>query len=154
MKRSERMAPVQRVLGTTERDRARDMGTAQKQLEDAEARLRDLRQYHGEYLQGFEQRARTGQSVLALRDYQLFLARLEEAIRQQEQIVAQAKQDVSGSRQRWQSAARQVKAVESVVSRWQGDEKRQADRIEQKNTDERAMRPRSAGPGGSSSEHS
>ncbi len=146
MKRSERMAPVQRVLGNTERDRARDFGSAQQQVEQARTRLAELRQYHAEYTQGFEQRARGGQSALALRDYQLFLARLEEAIRQQEKIVEQTEQALSGSRQRWQNAARQVKAVESVVNRWQGDERRRADRLDQKDTDERAQRARTGRP--------
>lgn len=151
MKRSERMAPVQRMLGNTERERARDLGAAQKQLDDAQTRLRDLQQYHDEYLQGFEQRARGGLSGMALRDYRLFLSRLAEAVRQQEQLVAQAREGVAGSTRHWQGAARQVKAVESVVGRWQGEERRHADRLEQKDTDERAQRR--VGAGGSSGEH-
>lgn len=143
-KRSERMAPVQRVLGSNEKDRARDLGAAQRQQQEAEQRLRDLQQYHDEYLRGFEQRARTGQSASSLRDYQQFLARLKEAIRQQEQLVQQSREAVAGSRQRWQSAARQVKAVDSVVGRWQGDERRREERLDQKDSDERAQQRRHA----------
>jgi flagellar protein FliJ len=142
MKRSERMAPVQRVLGSNERDRARDLGAAQKTLAEAETRLQDLRQYREDYLNNFQQRARAGNSAMALRDFQLFLARLEEAVKQQEQIVAQARDALAGSKQRWQGAARQVKAVESVVGKWQTDERRRADQHEQKETDERAQRRR------------
>lgn len=138
-KRADRMAPVQKVLGSAEKEKARDFGSARRQQEEAEQRLKDLQQYHDEYLVGFEQRARTGQSASALRDYQLFLARLKDAIRQQEQVVQQAHEAVAGSRKRWQSAARKVKAVESVVDRWQGDERRQADRLDQKDSDERAL---------------
>jgi flagellar FliJ protein len=143
-KRSERMAPVQRVLGSAEKERARDFGSAQREKEEAEKRLKDLQQYHDEYLLGFEQRARTGQSASALRDYQLFLARLKDAIKQQEQVVQQSCEAVAGSRQRWQSAARQVKAVDSVVDRWQGDERRLADRLDQKDSDEHAQQRRHA----------
>jgi flagellar protein FliJ len=145
MKRSERMAPVKQVLGNAERDRARDMGSAQKHVDEAQSRLRDLRQYHLDYLQNFQQRARAGQSAQTLRDYQLFLARLEEAVRQQEQVVAQAIAAFDGSRARWQGAARQVKAVDAVVGKWQGDERRRADQLEQKEIDERAQRGRHAG---------
>ena len=140
MKRSDRMAPVQRVLGNAEKDRARDVGSTQRQLEAAEEKLQSLQQYHREYMQGFEQRARTGQTVMALRDYQLFLARLQEAIRQQEQVVAQAREAVAASKQRWQSAAKQVKAVDSVVNRWVRAERQGADRQEQRDSDERAQR--------------
>jgi flagellar FliJ protein len=140
MKRSERMVPVQQVLGKTERDRARAMGTAQQGLVAAESRLQELQQYHADYLQGFQQAARAGSNALALRDYQHFLGKLEEAMRQQEQIVAQARRGVAGTTRQWQGAAQRVKMVESVVGKWQGEELHHEDRLEQKNSDERAQR--------------
>lgn len=145
MKRSERMGPVQKVLGGVERDRAREMGSAQQNLAAAESRLQELQQYHSDYLNSFQQTAMAGRNVMALRDFQAFLARLEDAIRQQQQIVAQARQTVAGSTKLWQTAAQRVKAVDSVVDKWQGDERRREDRLEQKDTDERAQRkPRGA----------
>jgi flagellar protein FliJ len=141
MKRSERMAPVKQVLGSAERDRAREVGATQKALVEAEARLLDLQQYHLDYLKDFQQRAKAGQNALTLRDYQQFLARLQEAVKQQEQVVAQARDAVASSTQRWQGAARRVKAIDSVVDKWQREEGRTAARIEQKVIDERAQRP-------------
>jgi flagellar protein FliJ len=140
VKRSDRMAPVQRVLGGAERDRARDMGAAQRSLQAAETRLQELQQYRSDYLGGFQRSAKAGGNVLALRDFQQFLARLEEAVRQQEQIVSQARQSVAGSTTQWQSAAKRVKAVDSVVDKWQCEERRREDQLEQKNFDERAQR--------------
>ena len=140
MTRSERLAPVQRVLGQTEQQRARDLGEARQLLVAAETKLQDLQQYRQDYERVFQQRATTGQSVMALRDFQVFLARLDQAIQQQGQIAEAARGDVAGRTTRWQSAARQVKAVDSVVGRWQGEERRADDRREQKDTDERAQR--------------
>ena len=140
MTRSERLAPVQRVLGQTEQQRARDLGEARQRLVAAETKLQDLQQYRQDYERVFQQRATTGQSVMALRDFQVFLARLDQAIQQQTQIAEAARGDVAGRTTRWQSAARQVKAVDSVVGRWQGEERRADDRREQKDTDERAQR--------------
>ncbi|HXR51595.1 MAG TPA: flagellar export protein FliJ [Steroidobacteraceae bacterium] len=140
MTRSERLAPVQRVLGQTEQQRARDLGEARQRLVAAETKLQDLQQYRQDYERVFQQRATTGQSVMALRDFQVFLARLDQAIQQQGQIAEAARGDVAGRTTRWQSAARQVKAVDSVVGRWQGEERRADDRREQKDTDERAQR--------------
>jgi flagellar FliJ protein len=145
MKRSERMAPVRRVLGNDERERARNLGAAQQQLADAERKLLDLQQYRSDYAAAFEQRARQGQSVVALRDFQLFMTRLDTAIQQQQQVVDAARGQLSGDRQRWQRAARQVKAVDSVVDRWQTEERRVVDRREQKESDERAQRGPLAG---------
>lgn len=140
MTRSERMAPVQKVLDQKEKDRARELGEAQTRYSQAEAKLNDLEQYRRDYEQAFQQRARSGQPARALRDFQVFLARLDQAIQQQRQIVAATRQDVSGHSTRWQSAARKVKAVDSVVDRWQGEERRAEHRREQKETDERAQR--------------
>lgn len=135
------MAPVQRVLDQKQRDRARELEDARSRLVAAEAKLRDLEQYRLDYEQAFQQRARTGQPVRALRDFQVFLARLDLAIEQQGQIVATTRNDVSGHSSLWQSVARQAKAVDSVVDRWNGEERRAQDRRDQKETDERAQRP-------------
>jgi flagellar protein FliJ len=140
MKRSDRMAPVQQVLSDAEQARARELGSAQQRLADAEAKLGDLRKYHADYQRSFQVRGQQGQSVTALRDFQAFLARLEEALKQQEKAVAMAREQVSMQRRNWQGAARQVKAVESVVERWQSAEARATDRRDQKETDERAQR--------------
>jgi len=136
------MAPVQRVLDQKEKDRARELGDARSRLATAESKLRDLEQYRQDYEQAFQERAKAGQPVRALRDFQVFLARLDQAIQQQRQVVEANRSDVSGHSTRWQSAARQVKAVDSVVDRWQGEERRAQDRRDQKETDERAQRAR------------
>lgn len=140
MTRSERMAPVQQVFEVAERDRARELGDAQRELAAAEARLEELRTYQGEYQLAFQKRAEKGTSIRSLRDFQAFLARLDTALRQQEQRVAQAREQVAGSRRSWQGAAQQVKAVDSVVERWQMAEVRAGERREQKDADERAQR--------------
>ena len=134
------MAPVQRVLDQKEKDRARELGEARTRLVAAQAKLKDLEQYRQDYEQSFQQRAKAGQPVRALRDFQVFLARLDQAIQQQRQIVAATQGDVNGHSTRWQSAALKVKAVDSVVDRWQGEERRAQDRRDQKETDERAQR--------------
>jgi flagellar FliJ protein len=136
------MAPVQRVLDEKEKVRARELGEARTRLTAAEAKLHDLEQYRRDYEQAFQQRARTGQPVRALRDFQVFLARLDQAIQQQKQIVQAATDEVGGHSTSWKSAALKVKAVDSVVDRWNGEERRAQDRREQKETDERAQRTR------------
>lgn len=146
MTRSERMAPVQRLFGEAEKTRARELGDAQRRLADSEARLEELRNYRGEYLNAYRKRVEDGTSVRALRDFQAFLARLDEALRQQEQIVATAREQTAGSRRNWQGAARQVKAVDSVLNRWQVAEVRAGERRDQKDTDERAQRTASKAP--------
>jgi flagellar FliJ protein len=140
MTRSQRIVPVQKVLDRKEKDRARELGAARTRLSTAESKLKDLEQYRLDYEQTFQKRAKAGQSVRALRDFQVFLARLEQAIQQQRQIVAATRTEVSGHSTHWQNAARQVKALDSVLERWLGEERRAQGRREQKEVDERAQR--------------
>jgi flagellar FliJ protein len=147
MKRSERMEPVQQVLEGTEQARARELGEGQKRLAEAEAKLTELAAYHGEYLRAYRQRGQDGTSITRLRDFQAFLARLEQAMSQQEKVVAQARESVTAQRRNWQGAARQVKAVESVVGRWHRDEVKAGERRDQKETDERAQQTALRGRG-------
>jgi flagellar FliJ protein len=140
MKRAERMAPVQQVLEQGEQQRARELGDGQRNLAEAEARLTELRTYHGEYLQAYRRQAQDGVTVTRLRDFQSFLARLERALVQQEKVVTHAREQVQHQRTNWQGAARQVKAVETVVGRWHSAEVRAGERRDQKESDERAQR--------------
>jgi flagellar FliJ protein len=76
-----------------------------------------------------------------LRDFQTFMARLGEAVKQQAQLVAKAKADRDAERTVWQHAAQRAEVVGGLVKRWQKDEQRHADRQEQRESDERAQRP-------------
>lgn len=148
MTRSDRLAPVQQVLENSEQARARELGEGQKRLADAETRLAELKAYHADYHRAYRQRAENGTGVTTLRDFQAFLARLEQALAQQEKVVAAAHEQVAAQRRNWQGAARQVQAVESVVDRWRSAEARAGEQREQKETDERAQRAalRAGGP--------
>jgi flagellar protein FliJ len=140
MKRTARMGPVRKLLSNGERDRARDLAAAQKKLLAAEERLQELTRYHADYVASFQRRGKEGQNVATLRDFQAFLSRLLVAVSQQEQIVGQARAEMAGFSKQWQRAAQKSKAVENVVERWQGEERRSQDRKEQIETDERAQR--------------
>jgi small-conductance mechanosensitive channel len=88
MSPSKRLKPVQQVAASRERNAARTMGQARQHLAQEEAKLAQLRQYHQEYLQRFAQVASQGMSANQLQEYRAFLAKLDEAVRQQEKVVA------------------------------------------------------------------
>jgi flagellar FliJ protein len=140
MKRTTQLRPVQRVLEDGERSRARELGAAQQQVGAAEHKLRELQQYRQDYMRAFEDRARRGHSIVALRDFQAFLARLDAALKQQAAVVESAKVSLSGATQQWKRAARQAKALDVVVDRWNAQENQILQKIEQKESDERAQR--------------
>lgn len=140
MTRSERMKPVREVVGATERREAKQLAASEEKLAASERKLEELRQYEGDYRKGFNARASAGMGGQGLRDYQLFLARLAEAIRQQDKIVSAARAERDAQQEHWRVAAKQHKAIEHVVGNWQAEERRQVERREQRDSDERAQR--------------
>lgn len=145
MKRSERLEHVRSELEAQRRTLEQRLRSAEQRAGEAEVRMVELQRYRDEYANGFTARAAAGLGGAGLRDYQAFLVRLDEAVRQQGQIVKRAAAELEFERQRWRDAAVQVKAVETVGARWRAEEQRTDQRRDQRDTDERALR--SAVPG-------
>src|SRR5688572_14302807 len=142
MSRAKRLGPVQDVVEAAEQRLAQNVAKLQRRLSEAESKLLELERYRGEYAQGLTQRVSAGMGVAQLRDYQAFLGRLTEAIRQQQAVVQRARAERDAEQQHLQQAARRVKAIDHVVDQWQAEERRVADRNEQRDTDERGQRVR------------
>ena len=140
MTRSKSIKPVRKVMDDTERERAQCMARAQRRVIEAESKLQELARYHVDYSASFSRVASEGLVSTSLRDFQVFLSRLAEAERQQERIVARAREDLATETRRWQDAAQRSKALALVVDRWSGEERRQDERRDQLETDDRAQR--------------
>ena len=140
MTRTKRLQPVQDVVENAEKRLAQSLAAHERRLNEAETKLVELTRYRGEYEQQYTQRAGSGIGVTELRDYQAFLARLSEAMRQQQSVVHRVRAERDAERLRWQDAARRVKAIDHVVTQWQDEERRIADRRDQLETDERGQR--------------
>jgi flagellar protein FliJ len=138
--RAKRMKPVQNLYDDTERRLAVALATIERRVAEAEAKLQELERYRGEYDKQFALRAGSGIGATALRDYQAFLARLTEAIKQQQAVVKRAQSERDAERLRWQDAAKRAKALGHVVEQWQTEERRASDRREQRESDERSQR--------------
>jgi flagellar FliJ protein len=140
MTRAKRLEPVQQIVDDAQRRLAQSVAAFEKRVLEAEAKLQELQRYKGEYEQQFSQRAGRGISATDLRDYQAFLARLAEAIRQQQALVARARSEHQSERVKWQEALKRSKALGHVVERWQAEERHMNDRRDQRESDERAQR--------------
>jgi flagellar protein FliJ len=142
MSRATRLQPVQNLADDAERKAALRVAAAERNQRDAETKLADLERYANDYQQQYTGRVAGGIGVTELRDYQAFLARLGEAIRQQRAIVSRARHECDAERLRWQEAAKRSKALDHVADKWRDEERRAADRTEQREIDERAQRGR------------
>lgn len=140
MKRSDRLNEVRRVI-ETERDGA-SQRLAQKQSSVAFAgnRLQELLQYREDYLRRFRKDAGAGLSGTRVRDYQTFLAKLDQAIRQQQSALAKARAEADFEREKLRDISGQLAAVSGVADRWSGEERRAEERLDQQRSDELSQR--------------
>jgi flagellar protein FliJ len=140
MKRAQRLEPVQHIIDEAQKRLAMSVAGFEKRLQEGEKKLEELVRYKAEYEQGFQQRAAGGIGVMEMRDYQAFLARLAEAIKQQQALVTRARVEHEAERVKWQEALKRSKALGHVVERWQAEERHVTERREQRESDERAQR--------------
>ncbi|MCC6171069.1 MAG: flagellar export protein FliJ [Gammaproteobacteria bacterium] len=136
MKRAQRLDHFRDGLESTEKEHRAKFTAAESRAAEARARLAELERYRDEYLRSFGHRAAGGMDATALRDYQAFVARLGEAVRQQAQAVSRSELECEFERQRWNEAATRCRAVASVVERWKAEERIGLSRAEQRETDE------------------
>lgn len=140
MTRSKRMQPVVAVTANREREAARRLGELQQREQAAEQRLQELIHYREEYTRQFAEGGSLG--AARLQDYRIFLGRLNQAVEQQQALVERARQDCAAQRARWMELHTRVQALDKVVSRYRDSERSDRDRREQKESDQRALKPR------------
>lgn len=140
MKRAQRLKMVQRAVEDLERKRAGKLALSERNVKECEAKLGELETYQSNYLREFATRARGGIGGVGLRDYQTFLSRLAEAVRQQTQHVFRARTERDAELRSWQNAAQRAQAVGRIVTRWQAEDNRVLERREQHESDELAQR--------------
>ena len=144
MKRSKRLEPVAEMAVEEERECAGRVATIQQRLDEANKRSAELKRYVVEYQSMFQQRAAAGIDMAGLRDYQTFLARLNEAVGQQDAVVGQIESDCARARVQWLEAAARKSAVNKVIENARLEDQKMEDRLLQKDTDERAQRGKGA----------
>jgi len=140
MKRAKRLQPVGQLMDELERESAQRMAATQGRLAEAQQRHAELQRYLQEYRDSFAQRARAGMDVAGMRDYQVFMSRLNEAVQAQASVVEQLKAECQAEREAWTQAAARKSAVSKVIERAQSDERQAEERRQQREIDERAQR--------------
>jgi flagellar FliJ protein len=143
MTRSDRMQPIKDLADRSERDAGAVVAAARRVVEEREAQLAQLRAYREDYAR---RAAHEGAAdAVRLQNYHAFLARLGDAVRQQEEFVALARQDLERKTALWQDKRVEAASLAKVVDRLASAEQRAADRRDQREADERASRGRPIG---------
>ena len=140
MTRSKRMQPVHGVARKREQDAGRQLDQSRRNLEAQQTKLAELRAYREQYAHEFTTSSGHGLDATRLRDYRVFLGRLNEAVRQQEEIVARCHEQLTQDRAQWIASRSHSQAIEKVIDGFRREERRQEDKLEQREQDERAQR--------------
>jgi len=136
MTRSERIQPVKKHARNQEDQAVRQMAERQKELEAQEQQLSMLRQYKQEYLENWQVTCGQGVSITQMQNYRSFIARIGEAVSQQEGAVETARRAYEEARRGWQGRRRHTKAVGKLQNRLHGQERHAAEKKEQRELDD------------------
>ncbi|WJW74571.1 flagellar export protein FliJ [Thiohalobacter sp. IOR34] len=139
MSRSRRMRPVVEVADRREQQAARILGEARRRLQEEEAKLAQLIEYHADYARRLEAGSGASLSAARLQDFRLFLDRLAQAIRQQRERIERQRLDCEEKRLAWLATRSRSQALDKVVERYQREEQKAAARREQRESDEQAQ---------------
>ncbi len=110
--------------------------------QEAGERVLLLQQYRDEYLARFATARQNGIGRDAMENYRSFLARLDEAVGQAQEMAAQSRQRTAAGQREWLDQRGQVKAFDKLALRHQLREQVIENRQEQKFQDEHAARGR------------
>jgi flagellar protein FliJ len=140
MSPKQRLKLVQRVTDEKERQHAKRLVQSCSRVEQCAAKLKELQGYHAGYLQEFTQRAAAGIGGAGIREFQAFVAKLAEAIRQQEELLRKARSDSESERTSWQGAAQRSQIMDKVVERHSATETKAREVRDQRESDDRGQR--------------
>ncbi|HUX63924.1 flagellar export protein FliJ [Sulfuricella sp.] len=115
---------------------ARDLHTLKVGWQEAEEKFRQLTAYREDYRAKLLQTTKLGMQVSSLRDFQLFLGKIEVAIRQQAEEVERCKKRWEDGRYEWQAKQRKLKAFDTLSQRHLSSERKREDKLEQREQDE------------------
>jgi flagellar export protein FliJ len=139
MTKSKRFEPIQQIASTSAMDLSRAMGEAGRKVADLERQLEQLQSYRDEYVRNSTQSAGSMNAV-QLQNYRSFLDRLGEALRQHLKNLDAARAEYERRRVLWSEKRIEAESLGRVVDRFRKEEQHAADRREQREGDDAAMR--------------
>jgi flagellar protein FliJ len=139
MMKSKRFAPIQEIAATSAQDLSRAMGEASRKVADLERQFQQLQSYRDDYVRNSTQGAAAVDAV-KLQNYRTFLDRLSEALRQHSRLLDDARAEYERRRAAWSEKRIEAESLGRAVDRFRKEEQHAADRREQREGDDAALR--------------
>lgn len=118
----------------------RRLGQLNKQQQSAQEKLETLQQYRKDYQTRLQEATQSGISQADLRNFQQFISKIDEAIGQQLKQVEQSKISTQTGRSEFDATQRKLKSFDTLQQRHIEEQKKVAEKSEQKALDEHTGR--------------
>ena len=142
MKRAQRLRPLHELAEQNERGCALRVADCERRITAGELRYEELVRYRLEYQQLFHARASGGAPMRGLREQQVFIARLSEAVRAQRALVELLRAESAQLQEEWRGAATRKQAVGKVIEHARSEEIMTQEKRQQRELDELASQAR------------
>lgn len=139
MRKNGNLPTLRRLASHAETSQARQLAQAQSQARREEERLRQIAGYFADYHQ-LLQPAGPSVTPAELASRRGFVARLGQALTDQQGMVARCQQAVASEQQRWEAARTQVRVIERLAERREESAEAESARQEQRRLDEDTLR--------------
>lgn len=130
------LQPLLDLMQERTEESTRRLGQLIASEENAKGRLQLLEQYREEYAQKMREAVAEGVTPHTLRNYQDFLARIDEAIGQQRLTVQRARLGTLAGQAEWREQSKRLKAIDTLSQRHHAREQYRENRQDQKQQDE------------------
>lgn len=139
MMKSKRFEPIQEMASSSANELSGAMAEAARRVTELERQLAQLQTYRDEYVRNSQQSGGSMDAV-RLQNYRSFLDRLGEAMRQHAKNLDAARAEFEMRRSKWSDKRIEAESLGRVVERLRREERSAADRREQGEGDDAAMR--------------
>jgi flagellar protein FliJ len=139
MIKSKRFEPIQEIAASSANDLSGAMAEAGRKVTELERQLEQLVAYRDEYVRNSTQ-SDGAMDAVKLQNYRSFLDRLGEALNQQQKTLENARKEFERRRALWSEKRIEAESLNRVVDRFRKEEQSAADRREQREGDDAAMR--------------
>lgn len=138
-----RISPIQTLVGLAEKDRdeaSKRLGLALRAVEDNGKKLTMLFGYRDDYLARLQNAQQAGITPMEYRNFQAFLAKLDNAINGQQEALRGSERRAEQERAHLQECERKRMSYSILVDRAQKEQDRRDAKREQRQSDEFASR--------------
>jgi flagellar protein FliJ len=134
------LQPLLDLMQTRTDEATRQLGQLIAAEQNQRSRLQMLEQYREEYAQRLREATQQGVTRMILRNYQDFLARIDDAVNQQKVAVENSERSTKAGKENWQAQNKQLKAIDTLSQRHDARERYRENKQDQKLQDEFSTR--------------